>query len=127
MIPITINELRRYRRLIAERKAIMSELDGLIIKSKAFDGIGGNSNAIADTVSEIVLQRDKKRKNIEALTKRINAVEAYIQHCDGYYSVLLQWHYINGKSWRYISAKIGGGNTEDSIKKACHRYILKNP
>ena len=126
MIVITINQLRQYRHTKANILLLKTELDELILKSKACDG-SGRGSGISDTVPQIVLEREKTRKRIETLEARKKAVEDYVSECSDYYSVLLRWHYIEGKTWASIAITVGGGNTEDGIKKSCHRYVFKNP
>lgn len=126
VIPITINQLRQYRHIKANILLLERELDELILKSKACDGTG-RGGGTSDTVAQIVLEREKVRRRIESLTERKNAVDAYLSRCENYYGLLLRWHYVEGKTWASISLTIGGGNTEDGIKKACHRYVRKNP
>ena len=126
MIPITIKQLREYRHTKANILLLNQELDELILQSKSCDGTG-RSGGVSDTVAQIVLQREKKRERINALTIRKNAVEAYLNECDDYYGLLLRWHYADGKTWASIALTIGGGNTEDGVKKACHRYVFRNP
>lgn len=126
MIPITINQLRQYRHTKANILLLEQELDELILKSKACDGTG-RGGGVSDTVAQIVLEREKVRRRIESLTERKTAVEAYLSRCEDYYGLLLRWHYADGKTWASIALTIGGGNTEDGVKKACHRYVRKNP
>ena len=126
MIPITINQLRQYRHIKANILLLEQELDELILQSKAYDGTG-RSGAVSDSVAQIVLQREKKRERINYLTERKNAIESYLAACDDYFGLLLRWHYADGKTWTSIAMTLGGGNTEDSVRKACHRYIIKNP
>ena len=123
---ITINQLRQYRHVKANILLLERELDELILQSKACDGTG-RSGGVSDTVAQIVLQREKKRERINTLTARKNAVEVYLNECDDYYGLLLRWHYADGKTWASIALTIGGGNTEDGVKKACHRYVFRNP
>ena len=125
MIIITIKQLREYRHTKANILLLKTELDELILQSSAHEG--GRSSAVSDTVARIVLQREKTRRRIEALTERQAAVEDYIAQCSDYYGLLLRWHYIEGRTWTSIAQTIGGGNTEDSVRKACHRYVMKNP
>lgn len=125
MITITIKQLREYRHTKANILLLKAELDELILRTSAHEG--GRSNAVSDTVARIVLQREKTRRRIEALTERQSAVEDYIAQCSDYYGLLLRWHYIEGRTWTSIALTIGGGNTEDSVRKACHRYVIKNP
>ena len=125
MINITIKQLREYRHTKANILLLKTELDELILQSSAHEG--GRSSAVSDTVARIVLQREKTRRRIESLTERKNAVEDYIAQCSDYYGLLLRWHYIEGRTWTSIALTVGGGNTEDSVRKACHRYVMKNP
>lgn len=125
MIIITIKQLREYRHTKANILLLKTELDELILQSSAHEG--GRSSAVSDTVARIVLQREKTRRRIEALSERQAAVEDYIAQCSDYYGLLLRWHYIEGRTWTSIALTIGGGNTEDSVRKACHRYVIKNP
>ena len=125
MIIITIKQLREYRHTKANILLLKTELDELILQSSAHEG--GRSSSVSDTVARIVLQREKTRRRIEALTERQSAVEDYIAQCSDYYGLLLRWHYIEGRTWTSIALTIGGGNTEDSVRKACHRYVIKNP
>ena len=125
MIIITIKQLREYRHTKANILLLKTELDELILQSSAHEG--GRSSSVSDTVAQIVLQREKTRRRIEALSERQAAVEDYIAQCSDYYGLLLRWHYIEGRTWTSIALTIGGGNTEDSVRKACHRYVMKNP
>lgn len=126
MIPITIKQLRQYRHTKANILLLEQELDELILRSSAHEGTG-RSNAVSDSVAQIVLQREKMREKIRDLTARKTAVEVYLTECSDYYGLLLRWHYVEGKTWAAIAMTVGGGNTEDGIRKACHRYIAKNP
>ena len=124
---MTINQLRQYRHIKANILMFEVELDELILKTKTFDVSGGNPYAVSDTVAQIVLEREKKRDRIKILTEKKTAIENYIAQCDEYYGLLLRWHYIDGKTWALIALHVGGGNTDEGIKKACHRYVRKNP
>ena len=126
VIPITIKQLRQYRHTKANILLLEQELDELILRSSAHEGTG-RSNAVSDSVAQIVLQREKMREKIRNLTARKTAVEVYLTECSDYYGLLLRWHYVEGKTWAAIAMTVGGGNTEDGIRKACHRYIAKNP
>lgn len=36
---------------------------------------------------------------------------------------ILTQRFVEGKSWRQVARAIGGGNTEDSVRQAFHRYM----
>ena len=124
---MTINQLRQYRKLKGRMLLLKTERDELILKSKVTDGAGSKSNITSDTVVQTVIERDKLQKDIEYLEQRLKAIEDYISQCDEYFGTMLKLHYIDGKTWTAIAMKQGGGNTKESIRKQCHRYVLKNP
>lgn len=126
MISITIKQLREYRHVKANILLLKQELDELILQSKACDGTG-RSGKTPDTVAQIVLERERTRRRIEILAARKKAVEDYVSACGDYFGMLLRWHYIEGKTWASIALTIGGGNTEDGVRKSCHRFVVKNP
>ena len=126
VILITIKQLREYRYVKTNIRLLEQELDELILKSSRHDGAGGGKGK-SDTVAQIVQEREKTRKRIQLLIAQKNAVDVYISECEPYYGLLLRRHYVEGKTWTAVAAAIGGGNTGESVKKACHRYIYGNP
>ena len=39
---------------------------------------------------------------------------------------ILTLRFVEGMSWRKVARSIGGGNTEDSVKQACSRFLRKD-
>lgn len=44
---------------------------------------------------------------------------------DSYMRMILTLRHVNGLNWRQIAFHIGGGNTEDGVKMAYHRFLKK--
>ena len=42
---------------------------------------------------------------------------------DEYIKSIVTYRFIEGMSWRQVAFKMGGGNTEDSVRKAYTRYF----
>lgn len=124
---MTIIQLRQYRKLKGKMLLLETEKDELILKSKAVDSMGAKSNKFSDVVGNTVLEREKIENDIKSLKGKLNVVEEYIKGCDEHIGTMLRLHYIDGKTWTAIAFIQGGGNTEDSVKKQCHRYVQKNP
>ena len=53
------------------------------------------------------------------LIRYINSVD------DSLMRQILTYRYINGFNWTQVAMHIGGGNTADSVKKACYRFLQK--
>lgn len=54
-----------------------------------------------------------------------SAVEEAVKCPDAHMRRILQLRYVQGLSWDEVAARIGGGNTEDSVRKAAGRYLAK--
>ena len=117
---MTINQLRQYRKLKGRKLLLEDEFDELTLRIQAIE------NKDPDKAEISRKERDKLQKDIEYLKQRLNAVETYLQRCDEYFGTMLRLHYIGGKTWTAIAITQGGGNTKESVRKMCHRYIQKN-
>ena len=87
----------------------------------------GTSDPIGDTVPEIV---DKKNSLIQQkiqYEEEKRRIESYIYSVEDYQvRAILILRFIERMKWSEIADVISGGNTEDSVKKACYRYLEKN-
>lgn len=53
-----------------------------------------------------------------------NRLESYISTIpDSLTRQIFTLRYVNGLPWSQVASHIGGGNTADSVKKVCYRYI----
>lgn len=61
-----------------------------------------------------------------ALAEKEAAVTAYIGSIpDSLLRQILTLRFVDGLSWTAVAHKIGGGNTEESVKKAFYRFFAK--
>lgn len=61
-----------------------------------------------------------------ALAEKEAAVTAYIGSVpDSLVRQILAFRFVGGLSWTAVANKIGGGNTEESVKKAFYRFFAK--
>lgn len=61
-----------------------------------------------------------------ALAEKEAAVTAYIGSVpDSLLRQILAFRFVGGLSWTAVANKIGGGNTEESVKKAFYRFFAK--
>ena len=124
---LTIKQLRQYRKLKGRLLLLEEERNGLILRSKASDGIGVRGGMPSNTVAQTAEEREIKQRDIDSLKSRLNTIESYIRGCEEYYRTMLEEHYIKGRSWTSIAMSQGGDNTKDSVRMSCHRYIKNNP
>lgn len=81
------------------------------------DRVGGYAAEIADLRGII------EAKQRQCLLER-NRLERYISGIeDSLLRQIFTYRFINGLTWRQVAACIGGGNTEDSVRMLCKRYL----
>ena len=128
---MTIKELSQLRYLgreIEMDRQRLKELEALATSLTVnMDGMphaSGYGDKIAGCVAEIVdLQAIIAAKQQQCLYER-NRLERYIASVpDSLTRQILTLRFVDGKSWAAVAMTIGGGNTEDGVKKICYRYV----
>ncbi len=112
-----------------ERKIRESEFD--LYRSPSFDGAAGSTHphsVLEDAVIKKVddyIEYVAEKKKFERLKQR---VELYINGIDDLFTrrVFVK-RYLQRKKWQTIADEFGGGNTKDSVRKICERYLEKHP
>lgn len=84
------------------------------------DKIGVYGSKIADLVALLEETIEKRVQERLKLERYIQAVE------DSAMRQILSMRYIQGYSWRKIAHRVGGNNTEDSVRKSHDRYLAKH-
>lgn len=98
-------------------------------KAQRLDGMphaSGYGNVPVRCVAEIVdLKAIIAAKQQQCIHER-NRLERYIADIpDSLTRQIFTLRFINGLSWYQVAAHIGGGNTDDSVRMVCNRYIQK--
>lgn len=96
-------------------------------KSLKLDGMphsSGYGDALARVVAEIVdLKAIIAAKQQQCIHER-SRLERYIADIpDSLTRQIFTLRFINGLSWYQVAVHIGGGNSEDSVRKTCDRYL----
>lgn len=66
-------------------------------------------------------------RDMEKCEERRRRIEKYIAAIpDSRTRSVFVLRFLRGMSWRRIARRMGGGNTSDSVKKICYRYIRKH-
>lgn len=74
----------------------------------------------------LMLRKERLDKLEIELLETINQVEEYISGIeDSHIRRIVNLRVVEGLPWLTIAKRIGGQNTEDSVKKAYYRYIDK--
>lgn len=109
----------------------LHELESLVAGPRAQNMSGmphmsGYGDALARCVAEIVdLKAIIAAKQQQCIYER-NRLERYIADIpDSLTRQVFTLRFINGLHWYQVAMSIGGGNTEDSVKKVCYRYLRR--
>ena len=87
----------------------------------------GVSDVVGRYAAEIAdLRGIIEAKHQQCLYER-SRLERYIAGIDdSLLRQILTYRFINGLPWHQVAACIGGGNTADSVRMACYRYLGKH-
>ena len=81
-------------------------------------------------IEEVVAKVDeiKRKKRIEEIKQNTAKarIDKFIDECGNpQIRLILMYRFQDFLKWDAVAAKLGGNNTEDSVKKACYRFLKK--
>ena len=123
----------RIEDLLAEREEVQTRIvaDSVIASDREYpyitriskiEGIENDSDKYENHIINIELRRvrrmqDETDEALSEIRQNVDEIE------DEYIKAIITYRFINGMSWRQVAFRIGGGNTEDSVRKAYARYV----
>lgn len=129
---MTIKELSQLYHLNREIEMDKHRLDELELlasspKAQNLDGMPhapGYGDALARCVAEIVdLKAIISAKQQQCIYER-NRLERYISSIpDSLTRQIFALRFINGLNWHQTAMHVGGGNTDESVRKRVYRYL----
>lgn len=131
---MTVQELKKlyYLKKLIERDTLrLEELEAKLQSSGArMDGMPrGTSHEnmmeklipfIADLRDQITAWRIEYIQEYKAIEEYIHSVDDYLMRS------ILSYRFVDLRTWDQVAAKIGGGNTAESVRKACYRFLRKS-
>jgi len=125
-----LSQLYYLNREIEEQQKRLAELEvaatssgttitGMPKAHSVSDKLANYAIEIADLKALLDLNLKKCFYELNRLNRYINSID------DSQIRIILALRYINGLSWRQIAFSIGGGNTEDGVKKMAYRFLNK--
>lgn len=129
---MTLKELSQLYYLSCEIERDSERLAELKLKASSsgssnYDGMSkspGYENRLERYITEIVdLEAIIQEKRTRCLHER-KRLEQYISEIpDSLTRLIFQLRFIDGFSWVRVAFSIGGGNTEESVRKRVYRYL----
>lgn len=131
---MNLQRLENFRYLEKAKKICEQQLKIAIVSMGELSGIGfgnvrgGSTLSVQErTVERIEHLRRMYEHRLEMYLKEKNEIETFI---NGIEDLLVQQifilRFVNGYKWVKVALEIGGGNTEDSVRMMCQRYLKKH-
>ncbi|WP_195509964.1 RNA polymerase subunit sigma-24 [Clostridium tyrobutyricum] len=126
-----LSQLYYLNREIEQLKSRIEELECIAVSDTSritgMPHVTGISDKVGRYVAEIADLKELLNLNLKKCFYELNRLNRYIESIDdSQMRMIMTLRYVNELSWRQIAFSIGGGNTEDSIKKLAYRYLKKN-
>lgn len=126
-----LSQLYYLNREIEEQQRRVEELENIATSCTShitgMPRIMGISDKIIKCVAEMADLKGLLDLNLKKCFYELNRLNRYIESVDeSHMRMILSLRYINALSWEQIACSIGGGNTEDSVRKAHDRFLYKN-
>lgn len=124
------DQLRQLSALNVEIELLQAEIDKIGTVRDSVMGAGGKRGPRVivegyDQQKYNRLMRRLKRRLDKAIRLRVN-IEDYIDEIDDSMIRVLVWlRFVDNLSWAEIAAKMGGGYTEDQLRKRLERFLRK--
>ena len=116
-------EIALHQQRLAEIRAAMQSP-----KAQNLSGMpkGGGRNLIEVQTEEILRLEGMIDKLEQRCREERVKLESYIETIeDSHTRQIFLYRFEYGLTWVQIALKVGGGNTDDSVKKTCYRYLRK--
>lgn len=120
-------EIRRDRKRLNELKKANS------VQSTKFTGMPPTTHLFCDTIAEkVATAADLECDLHKAIAKRYQEelkLMRYINSIDDcFIRLIFKLRFIDCKTWWQVAREVGGGNTSDTVRNSCYRYLKKqNP
>lgn len=128
---MTLDELNIHFNLVTELKKAKDMLQNLW--NAAYPGgqvLTGMPHApgVKDKIGDLGIEIADLETEIEAMEAMVNnsaaPVLAFIAEIpDIQTRMVFRLRFCRGYQWKEVARMLGGGNTEDSVKKVCYRYL----
>lgn len=128
---MSLEELNTYFDLIdrlEQAKDVLRNLENAVCPgAQVLTGMphaSGVKDKLGDLAAEIV-DVEARIKYLETeINKHKEKVEAFVLSIDDIYlRTIFRLRFERGLAWKTVAAVVGGGNTENSVKMACYRYL----
>lgn len=131
---MTLQRLNEHLNMVLELQGAeerLSSMKSQILSATNYDGmphgheVSRNTENLAillqNQISDVNRLDQMVRKSEEEIRAFIDTIE------DNRTKVIFNLHFICGLKWEAVAVMIGGGNSRDSVRMMCYRYLNEDP
>lgn len=130
---MTVRELSKlyYIKKLIERDAMrLAELEARLQPGGMnMSGMPHNpspKNMMEEVVPIIIEVKDRLKKEQLEYEQEEQRLEGFIRTIEDYQiRLILAYRFVDLMTWQQVAMKIGGNNTDESVKKLCYRFLKK--
>lgn len=128
---MTLSELNSYKLTQKEIECLENQIRTQVVFNYAKDPLKNSSYARKLDEIDALTKQEFQRSELlnEARARAVseyNKLTEYISHIpDSQTRTIFYLRFIECLKWNSIADRLGGNNTEDSVKKRCYRYVGK--
>ena len=130
---MTVRELSKlyYIKKLIERDAMrLAELEARLQPGGMnMSGMPHNpspKNMREEVVPIIIEVKDRLKKEQLEYEQEEQRLEGFIRTIEDYQiRLILAYRFVDLMTWQQVAMKIGGNNTDESVKKLCYRFLKK--
>lgn len=116
-------EIEAEQRRIAELEAKATNISAKVTGMPGGAGISDKTAIAAEIADCRAIVQAKVEQSIHEYSRLCRYIAGID---DSFMRQIISLRFINGLTWNQVAQRIGGGNTEEGVKKACYRYIRKS-
>lgn len=130
---MTLIELNRYFELVSNLARTKELLDNLRAAaypaSPALTGMP-HTPGIKDKVGDLAIEITDMETRMAYIQKEIEVQKSQVEEFvltieDNYLRIIFRLRFERGLAWRDVARVVGGGNTEETVRAACYRYLRR--
>ena len=118
--------------MVLQFQKAKEELDFMqaqVLGAVNYDGMP-HAHEVSRTTERLAIFLEQQISDVNRLRKIVEESEAAVSTFingieDNHIKVIFSLRFLCGFKWESVASMIGGGNTEQSVKNTCYRYLEK--
>lgn len=125
-----LKQLNSLKKEIRDLEKRLNDIEALAtgtiqtITGVPFAGGMPDKTSLAAEIADIRALLQEKR--VETLQEFQQLMDYISSVQDSHIRRILTYRFVDGNSWTKVAMRMGGGNTENNVKKACYRYLRRD-